>query len=532
MKIKSLFKAPLLLTAMLFVACNNTETAQSDMTPNQEETKGMTEFAVAEDAEGPRKANATRTSGQYTGHSIKFYWTPNDRLWINNPAAAPTPKVSSRSNIPSTGKTETAKFWFDGVYAADTYPVRYTGNGNNTGDKVTIKTEQTQQNANDGAHIGTDGDCGTATAHRQTDGSYKFTLDHKAAYLTFAPFYSKDALDNTVTIKKIKVTANENLAGTFDFNDNGIQKANVASPSKSITLTLNGTFNIPTASDYQKNGAIMVIAPGTYTNFTVEYTLADSKTGVSGTVAKTYPNVTFNAGANTPVKYNLDLTRYDMKYYMWDAIQDYWNGYLGTLPTVNDEQAPFDATGTNRYFNSNSSSFHAVNACATCPNANEATLYAFRGDPHWDETTPWVMNKHLYIGGMWFKKLQYIGSGYHSPVQTYPDGTDYRQNDTWKDWDEHDTAKYHDYWTRAPFQGKPTNTSQYFFLPAMGYIDNYNSQGQLKLGASTYAGAYWTSTGVVNNNGSQRAVTFHFSKTEVGLDVDNRAWGYPIFSVK
>ena len=40
----------------------------------------------------------------------------------------------------------------------------------------------------------------------------------------------------------------------------------------------------------------MVVAPGTYTNFTIEYTLCDSKTGVSGTVSKTYNSVTLNAG--------------------------------------------------------------------------------------------------------------------------------------------------------------------------------------------------------------------------------------------
>ena len=38
------------------------------------------------------------------------------------------------------------------------------------------------------------------------------------------------------------------------------------------------------------------------------------------------------------------------------------------------------------------------------------------------------MNKHLYIGGMWFKKLQYIEGGYTSPVTQYPDHKDYRDN--------------------------------------------------------------------------------------------------------
>ena len=158
--------------------------------------------------------------------------------------------------------------------------LRYTGNGNTQSDKVTIKAFQTQQTPNDASHIGTDGDCGTAKATRN-GGRYTFKLDHKAAYLTFTPYYSKDELDNSVTVKSIKVTANENLAGTFDFNDNGLQTTSVTAPSKSVTLALTGAFNIPKASDHNKNAAIMVVAPGTYTNFTVEYTLADSQTGIT-----------------------------------------------------------------------------------------------------------------------------------------------------------------------------------------------------------------------------------------------------------
>ena len=169
----------------------------------------------------------------------------------------------------------------------------------------------------------------------------------------------------------------------------------------------------------------------------------------------------------------------------------YWNGYTGTLPITDNEKASFPAQGTNRYFNGNGVNLYAVNACRICPNANEATLYAFRGDPHWDGKTLWVMNYHLYIGGMWFKKLQYIEGGYASPVTRYPDGHDYRQNSEWRNWDELTPAKYHDKWINRPAQGKPQNTSKYFFLPAMGYLDNHNSEGQLKIGAyGTYFGFY------------------------------------------
>ena len=288
------------------------------------------------------------------------------------------------------------------------------------------------------------------------------------------------------------------------------------------------------------NGAIMVVAPGTYTNFTIEYTLSDSRTGVSGTISKTYNSLTLDAGKNKVVKYDFAMNRYPMEYYMWDPGKHYWNGYTGTLPITDNEKASFPAQGTNRYFNGNGVNLYAVNACRICPNANEATLYAFRGDPHWNGKTLWVMNHHLYIGGMWFKKLQYIEGGYASPVTRYPDGHDYRQNSEWRNWDELTPAKYHDKWINRPAQGKPQNTSKYFFLPAMGYLDNHNSEGQLKIGVygtyfgfyNGYNGAYWTSTSVRKTNTSLQAVSLHFSHSEVGLEVDDRQWAYPIFKIQ
>ncbi|MDY4020845.1 MAG: hypothetical protein SOZ80_08755 [Prevotella sp.] len=524
--------------ALLMAGCANDD-AEQENTSKHPETKGMTEFAVVDDAANIKAAPATRTYGEYTGSSVKFYWTSGDQLWINNTAATPPLKVSSRSTIPAGGNELTAKFYFDGIYTAPTYPVRYTGNRNVTGDKVTIAATQVQQTPNDGAHIGTDGDCGTAVASRQADGSYQFMLDHKAAYLTFMPYYSKSELASTVSVTQIKVSATEDMAGTFPFDDNGIQTHTVEDPSKIITLTLSEAFKIPSTPNHAENGAIMVIAPKSYTNFTVEYTLKDSKTGVSGTVSKTYSHLTLNAGRNRPVKFDLGLERYDMKYYMWDAGKDYWDTYTGVLPIKDGDVAEYNGYGTDRYFNGDGVNLFAVNSCKICPNANEATLYAFRGDPHWDETTLWVMNGHLYTGGMWFKKLQYINTGYTSPVTTYPDGKDYRQNSWWQEWEEEQPEKFHNIWVNVPAQGKPSDISQYFYLPAMGYLDNHNSRGELKIGAygtylgfyNGYSGAYWTSTSVLKSNGSLQAIAFHFSNTEVGLDVDDREWGYPIFKV-
>ena len=540
---KHLWSLALVVGLFAFTGCSN-ENEEVVEQQHYGQTRGADEKATAfiSDDNAVTSDAATRTVGVYTGSSIKFYWTSGDKLWIKESTLKQSVKddIDERIAANGNGRAEMAKFYFQGVYTNPTYLLRYTGNGNDSGDKVTIKALQSQVSPNNARHLGTDGDCGTATAHRQANGTYLFSVNHKAAYITFAPYYSKEKLDNSVSITNIRVTANENLAGTYAFDDNGIQTSTVNNPSKSVTLALNNTFKVPHVSDYTMNGAIMVVAPGTYTNFTIEYTLSDSRTGVSGTISKTYNSLTLDAGKNKVVKYDFAMNRYPMEYYMWDPGKHYWNGYTGTLPITDNEKASFPAQGTNRYFNGNGVNLYAVNACRICPNANEATLYAFRGDPHWDGKTLWVMNHHLYIGGMWFKKLQYIEGGYASPVTRYPDGHDYRQNSEWRNWDELTPAKYHDKWINRPAQGKPQNTSKYFFLPAMGYLDNHNSEGQLKIGAygtyfgfyNGYNGAYWTSTSVRKTNTSLQAVSLHFSHSEVGLEVDDRKWAYPIFRIQ
>ena len=202
--------------------------------------------------------------------------------------------------------------------------MRYTGNGNAVGNKVTIKAAQAQQSPNDGAHIGTDGDCGTATAHRQSDGSYQFTLAHKASYLTFVPYTSQSIISDVV-VTQIKVTADKPLAGTFDFNDNGLDTSVSTSTSNSITLTLNGNgttdgFLLPSIANHTTNAAIMVLAPGTYSTFLVEYTLYDAVSNISEHIIKEYKNLTFTAGKNKKVSADLQVPEYGFhEYYMWDA---------------------------------------------------------------------------------------------------------------------------------------------------------------------------------------------------------------------
>ena len=486
MKCQYLWALPVLALFTL-ASCSNDDTAQENNGKQKGTPAGMTEFAV--------KEATTRTMGVYSGSGIDFYWTQGDKLWINN-----TSSLVQSSDDDITGKAATAKFYFTGTYNASSYPVRYTGKGSNAGDKVTIKAEQKQATPNDGSHIGTDGDCGTATAIKGADGKYGFTLSHKASYITFMPYYSYEFAED-VKVTQIKVTADEVLAGEFKFDDNGLDLASrttVVNPAKSITLELNGGTNngfiIPKSSDRTKNAAIMVLAPGTYHNFTVEYSLYDQKTAVAGTVTKNYGELTFHEGKNKKVAADLAVPHYASDiYYMWDAAEGehIWKGHENDLLTVNDATSSnYPKVGTDpRWFNTVPHPTAASRSAANCPNANEIRWYVEHGDPHWDSSI-WEFTKHLYAGGMWLKKGSVIAGDQHKTLQELknaaPNGKNYANGDvnSFKDYDKSNTTIT---------DGKPANLSNYIFFPAVGYyIQTSDKKGQLKfLGSKAF---YWSST--------------------------------------
>lgn len=507
----------LALTALVLfmVGCANDETAQ-DNTAKQLDTNGMTEFAVVDNS--TKALSNTRTAGEYTGSGIKFYWTSNDRLWINNKAVTPSLKESHRSSIPTTnGKETDAKFYFAGVYSAATYPVRYTGNGNTSGNKVTIKAAQAQQAPNDGAHIGKDGDCGTAEAKRQIDGSYRFTLDHKASYLTFIPYYSI-GFTTDVKVTQIRVKADQVVAATYDFDDTGIKTTTATSPSKCITLTLKGGgtngFNIPTAQNLTENAAIMVIAPGKYTNFTVEYILYDQVTNVTASVYKNYGTVTCQPGRNKKIATDLDVINRGDKLYMWDAKKDYWWGHENEQPVIkgviNPNYPKSKASDPDRwYYEVNAPTGHAVVAgghARNCPNVNEMLWFIFKGNPHWDSNKPFSFAKHLYKGGMWFKKKRVIKAENNlndATMKDKYDGNDYRPVGT--------------AWPRVNnsiASGTPANTDDYFFLPAINYFFNGELADSGNMGEY---GDYWTSSASNVNNSNENAFNLAFGGGSAGI---------------
>ena len=487
----------LIFAALLLTACASEDTTNKQEQQQQPETKGLTEFVVTD--------GTTRTTTEYfdnggTNRGLHFYWTEGDRLWVNNGTLIQDArnnidsKLESHPTIPTAVKrAATAKFYFNGTFTALSYPVRYTGKGNLVGDKITIKAEQNQAIANDASHIGEDGDCGTAIATKPTGGGqYNFALDHKAAYVTFIPYTSQSVISSAI-ITQIKVTADKAICGQFNFNDNGIDVDNsrpVASPAnQSVTLTLNTSatntgFPIPgSAANPSKNAAVMVLAPGTYSTFTVEYTLHDNATNQGGTITKTYNNITLTAGKNKRVAADLKLKDYTP----WGNF-DSWKYVPGT------------------------------------PNVNELLYYVLNGDPHYDNS-PWVFRGHLYRGGVWLKKQTVIyndlrAAGYTQlTAQSQMKERFYRYLGDATGWDFRTQTYTSTNWFNNR-QGvlastPPTDTSDYFYLPALGCPGNY------PIGDTGY---YWSASHTPISD-SNRAAFFCFTSSTVAV-ASNAGWAF------
>ena len=484
-KFTSLFATCLLLG---LTACSNDNVSDAD-SGNGAENKdltGKTSFSITSEAK-------TRTSGVYDS-GVNFYWTTNDNIWVKSGS---TLTASSSNNITST-TAASAKFYFDGTYTAASYPVRYTGNASSSGNTVTIATSQNQDEANNATQLGTVGDCGVGTATRQTDGSYEFTLSHKASYITFMPYYSKEELDASAVVTQINVTVanGESLAGTFNFSDSGLGTAISSSSSNSVTLTLNGTssetgFPIPTTATASKNAAIMVVAPGTYSTFKVTYTLYDSVTGTNSTISYTYSGIKCIAGKNQIIKTDLGMAAYTSrknKYYMWDAVNNYWDGHENSQPLLNKaaDTNYAKSSADTRWYNTTFTKevqTPAINSCKDAPTFEALTWYIGGGSPKLDDKTLWVFANHLYAGGIWLKKKSEIS--HFSSTESYT-GT--------ATWVSGKDIKF----TVSNF-GKPEASvrSDYFYLPALG---QYKDGKLIDLGKKGY---YWASTPNPVNDGDR-----------------------------
>ena len=533
-----------------FTACSQ------DLTEEQkknikENPKHLTEFFATNSAK-------TRTGAKYVTipsvlDGLLFYWNSGDQIWIDKNNDGTFVK-NDGSDIQSGSKLEDANFFFNDQLNATSYKVRYTGNNSSAANEVTFAETQIQTAPNDASNIGKYGDCGVAVATKNGQGKYQFTLQHKAAYLVLSP-YSTYGFSSSVGVVAVYVTASKPISGKFAFDDNGVGEAKTGAKNtiawfykqellgREHISSYNSNFRdqqnmlpLPTAADVTQNGIIITMPAGTYEDLTIEYGLIDTATGGYGYYKQTFKNKTLVAGENRVLSRDIKLdTEFDPnEYYAWDAVQDayYWKGAPNKLRV--GRNMPSESTGyatssaDPRFQNETpgGSTTSVADNTATrggvsALNYNEALWMVQKGAAKWDEWKMYVMNKHLYNGGIWIKTLQQIASENGRTVENLKEGflgIDFRMCGC-----SNNPQATRTYINLEENYGKPAKAdrSKYMFIPAAGYFGRPTDPSQQNLRIMLFCGDqgfYWTSNASsIDTNGG---LAFTFQRNDVSPFVD------------
>ena len=479
---------------LAFSSCANEDIAQKTPSTGNENDKNLTTFIAGDEAK-------TRTSMDYT--SGDFYWEAGDYIYVKDDDGT----WRKSSNAP-TSKVASFQFKVPGKFNnSATYKVYYPGrNGSNN--QVNIPATQTQAAPNSTAHFGISGDCGTADASKLSNGLFAFALDHQAAILVFQPYTSNTILQNCY-LTKVEVTSDNDITHTYTLDPTTGELTGTGS-GKQVILTTKGSgayangFPLNTTSaSVTANGAYMVIKPGMHT-LKVRYWVKDVVTNVEGTITKTLSSHTYAKNTYYDMTADLNIRDYDgTKYYMWDALQNFWNGHEWN--SADPWQTTLYTQPANPNYPKNNSDlrwyheggttirFDATQSAAITPNVNEMMWYA-RSDARGDANELWTAMGHLYKGGVWLKKKTYI-SGFNA--NTAPDGIDWRTNAKGDNW----------LLSQAPISAADAN--KYFFMPTMGA---YGDDG--KLYYIGQAGYYWSSSAY----GASNAYCLRFNPVRIYVD--------------
>ncbi|WP_449016543.1 hypothetical protein [Prevotella sp.] len=471
--------------ALLFAAsCANDDVAQDEKQKKDNIPAGTTVFTGTSQ---PDATTRTAILNHTKGAGASVNWSSNDKIWVKDDAG--TWQQSGAVSLPSALNKTEGSFALSGTYTGISHNVVYTNKPfSGTQAQVEIKATQVQSVPNNFDHAGESGDCGIATSNK-VNGAYKFTLNHKAAYLCFIPRSSNSYVNRSKLIK-VEIMCDDDIAGTYNMANDGSLTL-VSGGSKTITITAGSGFAIDNSvDDMSKNATYAVVAPGTH-KFRIRYWLrntTDNPDGpIEGTVSK-YVTVNCIAGSIQDITANLDPYDYDGDhYYMWDAQQQYWYGYEWTRKMTTGQPTNSNDIGSENYPKGNTDSrwhnegtgggrYDATTALfKTLPNVNEMSWYVQKGDPHYDSDELWTTMGHLYKGGMWFLKKNNI-SGY-STEKSY-DGTDWRVTSPGYDANYNIVAS-------LPSIG---DKGKFFYLPFWGLY----SMGRLTLVGSV--GKYWSSS--------------------------------------
>ena len=567
MKVKTIIKTgQLFMMAVLLAACANEDIAQDKKKENGTEApKGGVVFATNDTKISAKRrfidedefAGAkTRTSIKHTpGNGADAYWTGGDFIWVKKQDG--TWAQSTSITLHDGGAS--AEFTLPGNKSdyADGCEVRYTGTAvtaygaYNNPRSVGIYPIQSRTAANNFSKAGEWGDCGSGVARNTGNpNKFNFTLKHKPAYLCFLPRCENAALAPNIRLKGIKITATKVyfggagrniLSDLCQFYD-GENLLRGGSPfgSDYIEVTL-PEFPLSTTENQEANATYLVVPPDTY-DFKIEYTIKDPTTNVETVVTDIRTGITLDKGNIYDVTANLipkaggGLSPKDYRYYMWDAQQHYWSGYESYQPVINNTQGQnwpqSKATASQRWYNDGNSGTSAspkrydaqTSLFKTYPNRNENIWYVMKGDPHWGNNVV-ADNGHLRaINGVWLRKKSAIVR-YLIANEGYP--SSFSENDLKEGYKTSVWAAPIDYRNISGSlykktgisQGNPSNTTDYFFLPAAGF---YN-QGWLVY--FNEVGRYWTSSAYPGGGGDY-ALSLYFNQNEIGTENLARVLGF------
>ena len=368
--------------------------------------------------------------------------------------------------------------------------------------------------------------------------------------------YSTYGFASSVGIVAVYVTASKPISGKFAFDDNGVGEAKTGAKNtiawfykqellgREHISSFNSNFRdqqnmlpLPTAADVTRNGIIITMPAGTYEDLTIEYGLIDNATGGYGYYKQTFKNKTLVAGENRVLSRDIKLdTEFDPnEYYAWDAVQNeyYWKGATNKLRV--GRNMPSESTGyatssaDPRFQNevpggstSNADDNAATRGATVAFNHNEALWLILNGEAKWDEWKMYVMNKHLYNGGIWIKTLKQIALERRVTVESLKEGflgMDFRKCACTNN--PHAKRTFNDADANYERPAK-ADRSKYMFMPAAGYFGRPTLASQQNLRLMLFCGDqgfYWTSNaGVTDNKG---AMAFTFQRNDVSPFADN-----------
>ena len=398
----------------------------------------------------------------------------------------------------------------------ESYKIRYGYSSNPTSNNIYIRGEQCQKDPGKAVMLAYYGDYATTTA--EDNGLYyDFVLNHHSAYITFMPYAGVGASHDALAqckLWKVRISSDQSMAANFPVNDDGFNIQTWPTGQKYIDLYCQENSNAPTISSTlnyniatsqmtaKSNGAIMVLAPGTYTNVKIEYYVYDQTVHNMAIFTKEIPSLTLTSGKNRPIYSEITCkTENSTEYHEWGAKGPYWNS-VNPEPT---NWSPNGVSGTG-YPQTGSLGYRSgVNAwdagvvdaptgsidATSSPTANMMHWYVMHGDARYDNS-PYIYRNHLFLGRIWFLKASAMTATYGKTV-TEMSAQALLSDGTYLDLSVNPrTAGFtmNDWSTVAP-----SARSNYFYILPLGVYYN----GTLNYMSSTINGgwryhSYWTST--------------------------------------